>query len=128
MNVLESKIDSRHRVLNPRAAVIIAATALALLFGVRKVHNRQFGKTYAIWQSIADRSTLPVSAWPLLEVLERRSVHRTFRYHAAGALLRMMDSHMWSADELAADDDPDFDTRIRDFRRIVMEQVRRQTQ
>ena len=92
------------------------------------IHNRQFGKTYAIWQSIADRSTLPVSAWPLLEVLERRSVHRTFRYHAAGALLRMMDSHMWSADELAADDDPDFDTRIRDFRRIVMEQVRRQTQ
>ena len=66
--------------------------------------------------------------WHLIQVLERRSVHRTFRYHAAGALLRMMDSHMWSADELAADDDPDFDTRIRDFRRIVMEQVRRQTQ
>jgi tetratricopeptide (TPR) repeat protein len=45
MNVLESKIDRRHRVLNPRAAVIIAAIAMALLFGVRKLHNRQFGKT-----------------------------------------------------------------------------------
>ncbi len=45
MNVLESKIDGRHRVLNPRAAVIIAAAAIVLLFGVRSVHNRQFGKT-----------------------------------------------------------------------------------
>lgn len=92
------------------------------------IHNRQFGKTYAIWNSIAERSTLPVSAWPLLEVLERRSVHRTFRYHAANALLRMMDTHQWSAESLSDESDADFDIRLRDFRRIVMEQIRRQTQ
>ncbi len=91
------------------------------------VHTRQFGKTYSIWYSIAERSTLPVSAWPLLEVLDKRSVHRMFRFHAAAALLRMMDSHEWNAETLADDDAPEFDTRLRDFRRAVMEEVRLMT-
>ncbi|MEJ7596061.1 MAG: tetratricopeptide repeat protein, partial [Planctomycetaceae bacterium] len=45
MNVLESKISDRHRVLNPRAAAIVAVTVLAFLFGMRKLHDRQFSKT-----------------------------------------------------------------------------------
>ena len=45
MNVLPTGSDSRHRVLNPRAAVIVAVTVAAFLFGMRKVHDRQFGKT-----------------------------------------------------------------------------------
>ena len=89
------------------------------------IHSRQFGKTYAIWYSIADRSTLRESAWPLLEVLERRSVHRTFRQHAAAALLRMADSHEWGADALADESDPDFDSRVRAFRLAIMDRIRR---
>ena len=45
MNVLESKTAGSHRVLNPKAAVIVAVTAVVLLFGMRKLHDRQFGKT-----------------------------------------------------------------------------------
>jgi tetratricopeptide (TPR) repeat protein len=45
MNVLESRIENQHRVINPRAAVIVAITAVVLLFGMRKLHDRQFGKT-----------------------------------------------------------------------------------
>ena len=45
MNVLDSKTADRHRVVNPRAAAIIAVTIVAFLFGMRKLHDRQFGKT-----------------------------------------------------------------------------------
>ncbi len=45
MNVLPSGSAGRHRVLNPRAAAIVAVTAAAFLFGTRKLHDRQFGKT-----------------------------------------------------------------------------------
>jgi hypothetical protein len=89
------------------------------------IHQRNFGRTNSIWYSIADRSTLRVSAWPLLEVLERRSVDRSFRYHAAAALLRLMDSHEWSADALSDDSDADFDTLIKGFRLEAMDQARR---
>ena len=92
------------------------------------LHRRQFGATYAIWYSIAERSTLATSAWPLLETLERRSVHRTFRHHAATALLRLMDSHSWNAEDLCDENDPDFDARLREFRHAVMDQIRQQTQ
>ena len=45
MNVLESKTRGGHRVLNARAAVIVLVVVVALLLGIRKVHDRQFGKT-----------------------------------------------------------------------------------
>ncbi len=45
MNVLESKRDRQYRVLNPRAAVIVGVTAVVFLFGMRKLHDRQFGRT-----------------------------------------------------------------------------------
>jgi hypothetical protein len=85
---------------------------------------RKFGRTNAIFYSLLERSSLSVSAWPLLEVLERRSINRDFRYHAANALLRMMDSHEWSAEQLSDDRDPDFDARMRDFRREAMSKAR----
>lgn len=85
---------------------------------------RQFGRTNAIFYSLLERSTLPVSAWPLIEVLERRSINRDFRYHAANALLRMMDTHEWSAEQLSDDRDPDFDDSLRDFRREAMARAR----
>jgi hypothetical protein len=88
------------------------------------IANRKFGSTNAIFYALAERSTLSVSAWPLLEVLERRSVNRDFRYHAANALLRLMDSHDWSAEQLANDEDPEFEVRLRDFRRQAMQQAR----
>jgi hypothetical protein len=88
------------------------------------ISSRQFGRTNAIFYSLLERSTLSVSAWPLLEVLERRSVNRTFRYHAANVLLRLMDSHEWSAEQLSDDHDPEFDTRMRDFRREAMNRAR----
>ena len=88
------------------------------------IQNRQFGQTNAIFHSLAERSQLHVSAWPLLEALERRSINRVYRYHIATALLRMMDSHEWTADALSNDEDPDFDVLVRDFRRIVMQRAR----
>lgn len=45
MSVLDSKTAGRHRVLNPRAAAIVAVTAFVFLFGTRKLHDRQFSKT-----------------------------------------------------------------------------------
>jgi hypothetical protein len=100
--------------------------SIAELHGL--LHARQYGKTHAIWLSITERSSLRISAWPLMEILERRSVHRSFRHHAAAALLRLMDSHAYSADALADEIDPEFDARLRAFRHEVMDQIRRQTQ
>ena len=45
MSILESKTAGRHRVLNPRAAAIVAVTVVSFLFGMRKLHDRQFSKT-----------------------------------------------------------------------------------
>ena len=45
MSILDSKTADRHRVVNPRAAAIVAVTVVAFLFGMRKLHDRQFGKT-----------------------------------------------------------------------------------
>ena len=45
MNVLESRTASRLRVLNLRVGAIMAITAVALLFGMRKLHDRQFSNT-----------------------------------------------------------------------------------
>jgi uncharacterized protein YgfB (UPF0149 family) len=96
--------------------------SIAELHGL--IQSRQFGKTDAIWYSLLARSTLRVSAWPLLEVLERRSIHQQFRHHAATVLLRLMDSHDWSADSLADAADPLFESRLREFRLAVMAQLR----
>jgi hypothetical protein len=88
------------------------------------IYQRSFGRTNSIWHSLADRSDLRTSAWPLLEVLERRSIDQSFRHHAASALLRMMDSSEWSADALTDDRDPEFDIRLREFRLTVMNMIR----
>lgn len=45
MSVLDTKSERRHRVINPRAALIVAAVTLAVMFGTRKLHSLQFGKT-----------------------------------------------------------------------------------
>ncbi len=45
MSVLGSKSERRHRVVNPRAALIVVAVTLALMFGTKKLHSLQFGKT-----------------------------------------------------------------------------------
>lgn len=45
MNTLESKSLRRQRVLNPRAVVVTGVVLTALVFGSRKLHDRQFGKT-----------------------------------------------------------------------------------
>jgi len=45
MSVLNTKSERRHRVVNPRAALIVVAVTLALMFGTTKLHSLQFGKT-----------------------------------------------------------------------------------
>lgn len=45
MSVLDTKSERRHRVVNPRAALIVVAVAWAVMFGTRQLHSRQFGKT-----------------------------------------------------------------------------------
>jgi len=88
------------------------------------IHERSFGRTGMLWQSLRERTTLPASAWPLLELLERRSVNRDARASAAGVLLQLADSHEWSAEALANDADPEFENRLREVRRMVNERIR----
>ena len=45
MSVLDTKSERRQRVVNPRAAMIVVAVTLALMFGTKKLHSLQFGKT-----------------------------------------------------------------------------------
>jgi hypothetical protein len=91
------------------------------------IHERSFGRTGMLWQSLRERTTLTASAWPLLELLERRSVNRDARAGAAGVLLHLADSHDWSAETLADDADPEFEMRLREVRRMVNERIRAMT-
>jgi hypothetical protein len=88
------------------------------------IHERSFGRTGALWQSLRERTTLAQSAWVLLELLERRSVSRDARTGAAGVLLRLADTHDWTAEALADETDPDFESRLRELRRVVNERIR----
>lgn len=53
------------------------------------IRERRFGRTGMFWQSLRERTTLLVSGWTLLELLERRSVNRETRAQAAGVLLHL---------------------------------------
>jgi hypothetical protein len=88
------------------------------------IHERKFGRTGMLWQSLRDRSTLVQSAWVLLELLERRSVDRDSRRQAAGVLLYLLDSHDWSPEALSDDRDPDFESRMREVRNAVNSKIR----
>ena len=92
------------------------------------IHERSFGRTGVLWESLRERTTLIASAWVLLELLERRSVNRAARTSAAGVLLQLADSHDWSADVLADDSDPEFEKRLRELRRMVNKRIRESTQ
>jgi hypothetical protein len=92
-----------------------------------QLHERQFGRYYTIWYSIAQRSTLPVSAWALLDVLERRSVDGMARQHAASALIQMMDTQHWQAVDLVDDEAVDLDARLRAFKNDVLAQIARES-
>lgn len=89
------------------------------------IHERSFGRTGMLWQSLRERTTLLASAWVLIELLERRSVSRDARASAAGVLLQLADSHEWSAEALADDADPEFESRLRELRRVVNERIRK---
>lgn len=88
------------------------------------MHERKFGRTGMLWQSLRERGNLVQSAWPLLELLERRSVDRDSRRQAAGVLLYLLDSHDWSPDALSDDKDPDFESRLRELRNAVNSRIR----
>ncbi len=88
------------------------------------IHERKFGRTGMLWQSLRERTTLLASAWVLLELLERRSVNRETRTQAAGVLLQLAGSHDWPAEALADDADPMFEDRLRELRRLVNERIR----
>ncbi|GIV83319.1 MAG: hypothetical protein KatS3mg052_0326 [Candidatus Roseilinea sp.] len=88
------------------------------------IHERRFGRTGAFWQSLRERTTLLVSGWTLLELLERRSVNREMRAQAAGVLLHLADCHDWSPEALADDGDPEFESRLRELRRVVHARIR----
>ena len=90
------------------------------------LHERQFGRYYTIWISIASRSTLALSAWALLDVLERRSVDAMTRQHAAGALIQLMDTQHWQATEVSNDGDEGFDARLKEFKVDVLAQISRE--
>jgi predicted Zn-dependent protease len=45
MSILDSKSVHRHRVVNPRAALIVVVVVVMFMFGTNKLHSLQFGKT-----------------------------------------------------------------------------------
>ena len=89
------------------------------------IQERQFGRTGVLWQSLRERTTLLESAWIRLDMLDHRTIHNSARIQAASVLLQLADSHDWSAESLADDADPMFETRLTEFRRIVMACIRR---
>ena len=86
---------------------------------------RKFGDYYSIWYSLAARSTLKESGWALIDVLEHRSYDQLYRYHAATALIYLMDSNRWQPTELSSDHVEGFTERLREFKREVMQQIMR---
>lgn len=88
------------------------------------IHERKFGRTGMLWQSLRERGNLVQSAWVLLELLDRRSVDRDTRRQAAVVLLYLLDSHEWSPEALSDDKDPDFESRMRDVRNAVNSKIR----
>jgi hypothetical protein len=91
------------------------------------IHERKFGRTGMLWQSLRERTTLVQSAWVLLELLERRSVDRDIRRQGAGVLLHLLDSHEWSPEALSDDGNPDFEKRLREMRNAVSSKIRELT-
>jgi hypothetical protein len=91
------------------------------------IHERKFGRTGMLWQSLRERGNLVQSAWVLLELLERRSVDRDIRRQAAGVLLHMLDSHEWSPEALSDDNAPEFESRMREARNAVNSKIREMT-
>lgn len=89
------------------------------------IRVRRFGSYYSIWYSIATRSTLKESGWALLDVLEHRSYDYLYRYHAAAALIQLMDSNRWQPVDVSADEAEGFDERLREFKRETMNQIMR---
>ncbi|MCS7056059.1 MAG: hypothetical protein NZM18_07820 [Thermoflexales bacterium] len=88
------------------------------------IHERRFGRTGMLWQSLRERATLLTSGWVLLELLERRSVNREARAQAASVLLDLADCHDWSPEALADDSDPEFEGRLRELRRVINARLR----
>jgi hypothetical protein len=91
------------------------------------IHERKFGRTGMLWQSLRERGNLVQSAWPLLELLERRSVDRDSRRQGAGVLLYLLDSHDWSPETLSDDHAPEFESRMREVRNAVNSKIREMT-
>ena len=89
------------------------------------IRVRKFGDYYNIWYSLSARSTLKDSGWALIDVLEHRSYDQTYRYHAAAALIYLMDSNRWQPTELSAEGAEGFTERLREFKREVMQQIMR---
>ncbi len=74
MSVLDTKSERRHRVVNPKAALIVVVVTLALMFGTKKLHSRQFGKTVEF---------LRQSAYASLEAKDYRKARTAFSQYLA---------------------------------------------
>jgi len=61
----------------------------------------RYGEYYQLWRAIADQTTLPQSGPVLLEVLRRDSTYLV-RYHAAVALLALLDTAEFDPVDLTA--------------------------
>lgn len=94
MNVLDSKSERRHRVLNPRAAAIIAVAAVLFLFGTRRLHSRQFGKTVEFLRQAAYAS---LEAEDFSEAEKNLNQYLAFRpsdMDARGQLSSLLSTHI----------------------------------
>lgn len=69
----------------------------ALLEAVRA---GRFGRQYQLWRAIAAKVTLAEAGWPLYDVVAGSAPYLD-RYHAAGALLSLLQSERFVAADLA---------------------------
>ncbi|MDA1229645.1 MAG: tetratricopeptide repeat protein [Planctomycetota bacterium] len=94
MNVLDSKSERRQRVLNPRAAAIIAIAAVLFLFGTRRLHSRQFGKTVEFLRGAAYASLEAEDFSEAQKNLNQYLAFRSSDMDARGKLSSLLSTHI----------------------------------
>jgi hypothetical protein len=69
---------------------------------VEAVRAGRFGEYYSLWRAIAAKASVAEAGWPLYDVVAGDAPYLV-RYHAAGALLSLLQSRGFVAADLAVE-------------------------
>ena len=94
MSVLDTKSERRHRVVNPRAALIVVTVTLALMFGTKKLHSLQFGKTVEFLRQSAYASLEAQDYRKARTALSQYLAFRTSDMEAREKLSALLSTHI----------------------------------